>query len=290
MCLVDRLAGEKGFCGLSKAATLARILPHFGEEPPICGEEGAATFFFSGCTMRCSFCQNWQISRKAQAGSPYSAHELAKKMFELEKMGCSHLDFVSPTPHLPWLLEALAEARANGCTLPTVVNTNGYLPPEVVEIYREACDIILFDLKFAIGKSAKELSRTDDYVGVSQRAARLALSLFGPLVVNDDGMATQGMIVRHLVLPNHLTETKAVLEFVASLPPPLPTLSLMAQYHPAGGAPERLPLPLQNPLSQEEYFQAIDVAAALGLDDLIFQESGCGTHFLPDFKKEKPFQ
>ena len=271
-------------------ATLARVLPHFGEEPPICGPKGAATFFFSGCTMRCAFCQNWQISRVATAGKPYSAVELAQKMCELANEGCSHLDFVSPTPHLPWLLEALVLARREGCTLPAVVNTNGYLPNEVVTLYDEAFEIILFDVKFASPESSRKLAQTADYASFAQSSSRLAAELFGPLELNDEGLAKRGMILRHLVLPGHLEETREVLNFLASLPPPLPTLSLMAQYHPAGDCTEALPLPLQEPLSQEEYFQAIDIAAALALDDLIFQESGCGTHFLPDFKKEEPFQ
>ena len=283
------MAGKKGFCGLGTSASLARILPHFGEEPPICGQGGVAAFFFSGCTLRCAFCQNWQISRFAKSGENKSPKELAAEMLSLQEAGCSHLDFVSPTPHLPWWLEALALAREGGCRLPAVVNTNGYLPLPTLALYHQACEIILFDVKFVEESSARELCRAADYPEVAKAAARDASRRFGPLQVAQNGMATEGMILRHLVLPGSLAETEAVLRFVSSLPTPRPTISLMAQYHPSGGKESELAPPLQKALSQEDYFSAIELAGRLGFDDLIFQEPGCGEVFLPDFNKEEPF-
>lgn len=284
-CGVRRLQGETGRCGAGASIRIARALPHFGEEPPLCGPGGAAALFFAGCTLGCVFCQNHQISRGPGDGDVWEPGALAHRMLELQASGCSHLDLVSPTPYLPWILDALALAREQGLVLPAVVNSNGFLSPETEEVYCSACEIQLLDLKYDGDEAAVALGAPASYPAAARAAVRRAHEVLGPLAVDDDGLARRGLLVRHLVIPGHAAETEKVLGFLATLPGV--SVSLLAQYHPPRGL--SLPPPLDRALTVDEYDAAIEAAGRAGLDDVYLQEPGCGTVYLPDFRRDAPF-
>ncbi len=284
-CSVSRFDGQTGKCGVPATQCLANVLIHHGEEPVICGAGGAAAFFFSGCTLDCIFCQNWQISRVANSGEQVSVHEMAEKMHFFQQQGCSHLDFVSPIPHLPWIFESLALARENNCILPAIINTNGYISDEIVGLCAQACEIMLLDVKFSSAAQSEELCKAADYAKVVRNAFKVSAEKFGPLILSENGLAQRGLLVRHLVLPGYIEESIEIIKLLATEPDV--TVSLMSQYHPSGGGV--LPSSLKRKLSCDEYYRVVEEAGRAGLNNLLLQEPDSSTEFLPDFDDSSPF-
>jgi len=262
---------------------------HRGEEPVLAGSGGAGTVFVAGCNMRCRFCQNHQISQRAPRGAwARSAEELAAAFLALEREGCHNLEWVSPTQHLPELVEALRLARAAGLRLPLVYNSNGYERVEVLALLEDVVDVWLPDAKYASDELARQLSGTPGYVEVNRRALLEMWRQAGPLELDEQGLARRGTIVRHLVLPGHLADTRAVLAWLGRALGPEVSVSLMAQYHPAHESAE-LPPALRRTLTRREYALAVAALEEAGLVNGWVQErSSCG-HFLPDFDRAEPF-
>ncbi|MEW6349298.1 MAG: radical SAM protein [Thermodesulfobacteriota bacterium] len=285
-CRVDRSAGETGFCGAGPEPTVASILPHFGEEPPLIGAGGAGTIFFSRCNLRCVYCQNFRISQDGFE-SAIRPENLAREILSLQSRGCATVEPVSPTHHLPGLLEALAFAAEQGLTLPIVYNTNGYETPATLDLLDGIVDVYLPDLKYASDDAAVRFSGAGDYVHVAREAVVKMHAQVGNLVVDMDGTAVRGLVLRHLVLPGEVSGTSDTLHWVAENLPRTVTLSLMAQYSPLHRAMEFPPLGRR--LADHEYDSAVDLAWDLGLQNVFVQELSAQDCGIPDFGSEQPF-
>ena len=268
-CRVNRLAGERGFCGAGAVARVASVSLHHGEEPPISGTRGSGTVFFSHCNMKCVFCQNYPISQLGN-GREMSAKTLAEEILSLQRRGAHNVNFVTPTPHAPQLVEAVLRARGKGFRIPVVYNSNGYDSLEALALLEGVVDIYLPDAKYRTAGIAEFASGTAEYAPHNDAALREMVRQAGFLALGDDGVATRGVLVRHLVLPGRVEETEAVLGHLAeTFGPDLP-LSLMGQYFPAYRAHE---IPgFGRRLNGAEYDRAIAAAERLGFRNAFIQE------------------
>ncbi len=285
-CGVDRTAGDRGYCGAGPVPTVASVLTHFGEEPPICGQGGSGTVFLSHCNLRCVYCQNHQISQ-GSIGSPLPPPVIASEMLRLQKQGCATLEPVSPSHHLPGLLEALALAAEQGLEIPIVYNTNGYEAPETLGLLEGIVDVYLPDLKYADTLQALLYSDVGDYVQIARSAVLEMHSQVGNLVVDVHGTAVRGLILRHLILPNGAAGTEATLNWIRDNLPITVTLSLMAQYSPLHRTSE-IPQ-LNGKLTPQEYEDAVDLAWSLGFQNVYVQDMDSSDAGIPDFTLENPF-
>ena len=286
-CGMDRPAGERGYCGAGPEPSVAAILPHFGEEPPLTGLGGAGTIFFSRCNLRCLYCQNHQISQ-GDLGRVLSPEELALEILRLQKRGCSTIEPVSPTHHLPGLLKALAIAAEQGLNLPVVYNTNGYESVQTLELLDGIVDIYLPDLKYASNEEALKYSDVTDYVEKARAAILKMHAQVGNLVVDVQGRGLRGMILRHLILPSDVSGTRQTLLWVRDNLPITVTLSLMAQYAPLHRGKD-FP-PLDRTITSKEYDSAVDTAWELGFENVFVQDMDSQESGMPDFGLSEPFK
>jgi len=286
-CGVDRVAGEKGICGLGSGITLARALPHHGEEPPISGIRGAGTLFLSSCNLRCRFCQNHQISHDVQ-GKTITPLDLARHILILENQGCHNIEAVTPTPQLPQLIDALQLAWDAGLTLPFVYNCGGYENPEVIRMLDGRVDIYLPDFKYGNEEDACELSGVRDYPRYALESIREMMNQVGPdLALDENDIATRGMIIRHLILPGHIENSIQVLSLIRDhLSRNIP-LSLMSQYTPTPAMKDH-PL-LERRITRGEYEEVVNRALDMGFEQIFVQEVD-DRALCPDFRAEAPFQ
>jgi putative pyruvate formate lyase activating enzyme len=266
LCHVSRLEGISG--AVCRTGALARVHgsgPHFGEEDPLRGTRGSGTIFFSWCNLRCDFCQNWTISQRGD-GDEVSPEALADRMLELQDLGCHNINFVSPSHVVPQILAAVEAAARRGLTLPLVYNTGGYDSLAALELLDGVVDIYMPDMKYGDAATAKRYSHVPDYPAVNQAAVREMHRQVGDLVLDERGVAVRGLLVRHLVLPNGLAGTGAVLGFLAREISSNTYVNLMTQYHPdwkAGALPA-----LSRRIRGEEWLEALALAAAAGLTRL----------------------
>jgi putative pyruvate formate lyase activating enzyme len=286
-CGIDRTTGERGYCEAGPEPSVAAVLPHFGEEPPITGPGGAGTIFFSRCNLRCLYCQNHQISQ-GDLGRVLSPDQLALEILRLQKSGCSTIEPVSSTHHLPGLLRALAIAAEQGLNLPVVYNTNGYESVQTLELLDGIVDIYLPDLKYASNDEALKYSDATDYVETARAAILKMHAQVGNLVVDVQGRGVRGMILRHLVLPGEVSGTLQTLEWVRDNLPITVTLSLMAQYAPLHRGKD-FP-PLDRTITSKEYDRAVDTAWELGFENVFVQDMGSQESGVPDFSLSDPFR
>ena len=264
---------------------VARSALHFWEEPPISGESGSGAIFFSGCPLRCVFCQNHEISSEG-FGLPVSAARLAEMMLELERAGALNINLVTPSHFSPQVVEAALLAREAGLGVPIVCNTSGYELAETVRALSEVVDVWLTDFKYASSRLAGELSAAPDYPEVAAAALTAMLEAVraaGGPELGEDGSMRRGVIVRHLVLPGHADDSCAVLDRVWEIAGNWCDLSVMNQYTPneacrrAGGA-------LSRGISEEEYELVLCHADDLGFARIWWQEGGTGSEsFVPAF-------
>jgi len=285
-CGVNRIAGEKGYCMAGPAPVIARCLPHFGEEPPISGDGGPGTIFFSRCTMRCVYCQNYQISQ-GQLGSILTPEVLADQMLSLQIQGCANVEPVSSSHQLPAFLEALALAVGRGLDLPVVYNTNGFESAEVLDLLNGVVNVYLPDLKYSSALAATKYSEAPEYVEFARSAILKMHDHVGNLVVDMQGRAFQGLIVRHLVLPGDISGTEETLRWVRDNLPSTVTLSLMSQYlpmHKAKNFPE-----LNRKITPDEYDRVLDSAWGLGFENVFIQDMQSPEYGTPDFGRDNPF-
>lgn len=283
-CRADRAAGERGVCGATDTLRLARAALHFWEEPPISGEAGSGTVFFSGCPLKCVYCQNHEIST-GNFGIDVSPERLAQIMLELQDQGALNINLVTATHYAHLLPEAIATARARGLVVPIVYNTSGYERVEAVRELDDLVDIWLTDFKYADAGLGRALSHVPDYPSVAQSAliemAR-QLERHGGGAARADGTWTRGIIVRHLVLPGHAEDSCRVLDFIWDAVGDVP-ISVMNQYTPnaamraAGGE-------LARAVTREEYERVLDHADDLGFTQMFWQEGGAvDESFTPPF-------
>jgi putative pyruvate formate lyase activating enzyme len=265
-CRVDRRLGTKGaVCRSGERARVHSVGPHHGEEDPLRGWNGSGTVFFSWCNLRCVYCQNWEISQRG-VGREVTADELAGIMLGLQQQGCHNINLVSPSHVVAQVILALAIAAERGLRLPLVYNTGGYDCPEALALLDGLVDIYMPDMKYGDSATARRYSRVRDYVEVNQAAVREMHRQVGNLVLNAEGIAQRGLLVRHLVLPGGLAGTARVLDFLAREISPDTYLNLMGQYHPCYRADEYPPL--DRPPNHREMTEAFAMAQRLGLNRL----------------------
>lgn len=268
-CRVNRLKGEKGFCAGGKLAKVASYNSHSGEEPPVSGFQGSGTIFFSGCTLRCLFCQNYPISQLREGGEVSNA-ELARMFLALQEKGCHNINLVTPTHFVPQILAAALQAFGDGFNLPIVFNDSGYETIETLKLLEGFVSVYLPDLKYGDDETGREISGAADYFTFAGPAIKEMYRQVGNLKVDQKGVGRKGLIVRHLVLPDNLSTTDKALRFLAEKVSPDVTISLMAQYFPAHQAP--LHPKLNRKVYRREYYKMVELAQQLGLHNLFIQE------------------
>jgi len=267
-CGVDRTAGERGVCGQSSRVVVASYNVHHGEEPPISGTAGSGTIFFSGCSGRCIYCQNYPISQFGN-GNEVTTERLAGMMLELQERGCHNINLVTPTHFIPSIAAALAIAAVRGLRIPIVYNTSGYERPEIIELLDGIVDIYLPDAKYADDSIAREISGFRGYVGYNREALRKMHGQVGDLVMENE-TAVKGLIIRHLVLPGDMSGTENVLEFISRALGPGTYVSLMSQYFPAYESLRHETL--SRTITDTEYERAIEAFTRCGLRNGWIQE------------------
>ncbi|MCE5257465.1 MAG: radical SAM protein [Chloroflexi bacterium] len=264
-CGVNRTQGERGFCGALACVRVASWNVHRWEEPPISGTEGSGTIFFSYCTGRCSFCQNYPISQLG-SGKDVTPERLGGMMLELQRQGCHNINLVTPTHYVPQILAAVESAATHGLHIPLVYNTSGYDQVDTLRLLEGIVDIYLPDCKYADDAVAARLSGYRAYAAHNRPALLEMLRQVGTeLLLDEQGLARRGMIIRHLVLPNGLAQTAEVLRWIAENMTNRVHVSLMSQYYPAWRAVDSLEL--NRTITVEEYQTAADALAELGFEN-----------------------
>jgi len=229
-CKVNRHKEQTGFCGIGDIPVISSAGPHFGEESVLVGGGGSGTIFFAGCNLGCVFCQNFDISHYRH-GQTTTIEQLAQSMLELQYCGCSNINFVTPTHVSPAIVAALELARKEGLTLPTIYNTGGYDSVETLKLLEGFIDIYMPDIKYAGAKVAGELSAASDYPQINCEAIKEMHRQVGNLKI-EKGIATRGLLVRHLVLPENLAGSFEIIDFLAGQISPKTTINVMDQYRP----------------------------------------------------------
>jgi putative pyruvate formate lyase activating enzyme len=252
-CGVNRLRGETGFCEMGAHPVISSDNLHFGEEPPISGNRGSGTIFLTGCVLRCRFCQNYPISQLGN-GNRVSIPDLADKMLGLQRAGAHNINFVTPTHFTPQIMAALLLAYRGGLTLPLVYNCGGYESVETLRLLDGIVDIYMPDMKYSRGEPADRYSSAPDYPRINRCALKEMHRQVGDLVLDRQGIAGKGLLIRHLVLPQDNSGTRDVMDFIAREISPKTYVSLMSQYFPAYEA-FGLP-PLHRRITGEEYRRA----------------------------------
>jgi len=285
-CGAKRLSGETGRCGGGRNVLLAYHGLHRGEEPPISAERGAGTVFFSGCPLRCAYCQNYQISHEMM-GREATPDELAGVFLELQERGAHNVELVTATHFTAGVLEALATATRAGLSLPIVWNTSGYETVETLKILDGVVDVYLADMRYGRAADAEALSGAGDYVDVNRRALVEMRRQVGPLVLDARGVARRGVIIRHLVLPEDHAGTAEVFRFIREHLGTDTAVSLMSQYRPAHESAEFAAM--RRPITREEYRAALRELRRFGFKRAFVQKFDSVHTGVPDFSRPEPF-
>jgi putative pyruvate formate lyase activating enzyme len=282
-CGADRAAGRTGFCGAGGTLKAARAALHFWEEPCISGTRGSGTVFFSGCTLKCCYCQNYNISAEG-SGKELTVKQLAAVFLDLQRQGAHNINLVTPGQWRPWIIAALDLARAQGLSLPIVCNTGGYETVESIEAWRGSIDVWLADLKYVSSALSQQLSAAPDYFAVAKAAIEAMLAQAGRPQFDENGLLRRGVIVRHLALPGHTEDSFAVLEQLAAwnnADPGCFLPSLMSQYTPFYKAAEH---GIGRRITSYEYRRVVDRAMDLGLTTgYMQQKSSAKEEYTPSF-------
>ena len=265
-CHVDRYAGIKGaVCRTGLRAWVNSYGPHHGEEVPLRGVYGSGTIFFSWCSLRCVFCQNWEISQKG-LGHEIEPEEIAGMMLKLQAQGCHNINFVTPSHVVAQIIRAVDIATRKGLRIPLVYNTGGYDSPEALALLDGIIDIYMPDMKYGDSAQAHKYSHVRDYVETNFAAVREMHRQVGDLQLDEQGIAQCGLLVRHLVLPGNIAGTEAVLTFLANEISTNTYINLMDQYRPCYRAMDNPPL--DRDLEENEYQEVLELADRLGLKRL----------------------
>lgn len=284
-CHVDRTQGELGYCRLPAKIVMDCALAHHGEEPPLSGENGAGTIFLSSCNLGCIYCQNYQISHTAD-GQTLDASQLADVMLDLQKRRCHNVELVTPTSQTPLIMEALLIARHRGLKIPFVYNCGGYENPDIIKQLDGMVEIYLPDFKYGLEKNSVMFSAAPGYPRFAVDSIKEMVRQVGDELELKNGVAQKGVIIRHLVLPGHVENSKEVLRLISKEISRNVFLSLMGQYTPV--AKMRHHLILKRRITKKEYEDVLDYAYQLGFKNLFVQEVN-NYKLTPDFDKDNPF-
>lgn len=260
-CMADRAQGERGFCRAPYELCVSSASPHFGEEPPLVGKGGSGTIFFTHCSLRCSFCQNYEISIYGK-GERCGTSALSDIMLELQRKGCHNINLVTPTHYIYQIVKALPMAIEKGLSIPLVYNTGGYDSLEVIKLLDGIIDVYMPDVKFMDRNLASRYCQAENYPDVVTTVVREMFRQVGDLVTDDEGIARRGIIVRHLQMPSAAEDTRAVLDFVASISRGC-YINIMSQYYPCYNA-EQIP-EISRRITLNEHEAALDYARSINL-------------------------
>lgn len=261
-CGVDRRVSDNGNCRSGYLPIVSSYFPHFGEEPPLVGRFGSGTIFFTNCNLDCKFCQNYDISHYG-IGKEVSIEELASMMIYLQNRGCHNINFVTPTHFTPQIVDALIIARERGLEIPLVYNCGGYESIETLKLLYKIIDIYMPDIKYSSNENALKYSGVSNYWDVVRQAIKEMHRQVGDLMISSSGVAKRGLLIRHLVLPNDISGSKKVLDFIANEISKNSYVNIMDQYRPAYLANQFTEL--NRPINEKEFFEVINYAKQIGL-------------------------
>jgi len=296
-CKVNRLQKEKGYCKALDEVLISSYLAHFGEEPPISGENGSGTIFFGYCNMKCVYCQNFQISQEFSYDDfkKINIQDLSKIMILLQEKGCHNINLVSPTIWIPHIIESIKLAREkNNLKIPIVYNCGGYENPKIIKLLKGFIQIYMPDIRYSDDENAYKFSKIKNYVENNQKSLIEMYNQVGPLKINKKGIAIKGLMIRLLIMPNNVSGVKKSLDFIKNELSTDVYISIMAQYNPLYKAkfyPE-----INRKISYKEYNEIIKYAEKLGFSNGAIQEfEGLNQQnmedlFIPDFKSENIFK
>lgn len=272
-CRVDRTEGNLGTCQVDDTVHVSSYFPHFGEEDCLRGWNGSGTIFLANCNMKCVFCQNFETSHQAK-GEPATAEEIADMALELQDDGCHNVNFVSPTHHAPHLIKAIKIGRERGLSVPLVWNCGGYERAEILKRLDGIVDVYMPDVKWADDQSAALYSKAPNYWENIKDSLKEMHRQVGDLEMDDRGIATGGMIIRHLVMPNHVESAKDVMTYIAEEISQNTFVDIMAQYQPYYKAKrEDFYDDINRRITEEEYREVVEHARDVGLERLYLDES-----------------
>lgn len=283
-CGVNRLDGQKGFCGVDAEILVARAALHMWEEPCISGKEGSGAVFFSGCSLGCGFCQNNKISR-GQTGKKITVEYLAELFFQLQGQGANNINLVTAGHFLPQVALALENARAHGLKIPVVYNSSGYEKADTLKILEGLVDIYLPDFKYMDPELAGKYSHAPDYPQIAKDALKEMVQQVGTPGFDERGMMKKGVIVRHLLLPGHVKNSREVLKYLYETYGDRIYISIMNQYTPMPAMKDDPKL--SRKVTDREYERLLDYALSLGLNNGFIQEGETAKEsFIPEFNEE----
>ena len=280
-CGADRTSGKTGFCRMPAEPVVNLIKLHYGEEPVISGEKGSGTVFFEGCSLGCVFCQNYRISRGPSGlGKTMSPDELAVSYIKLQEQGANNINLVTPMHFAPAVAESVALAKKNGLKIPVAINCSGYDLVQTIKLFDGLVDIYMPDMKYFSTKFSSEYSHAPDYFGVCCSAIDEMVRQTGDIVLGSDGLLKKGVIVRHLILPGGLFDSKHVIDYLTSRYGNRIYISLMSQYTPMPSCTGKL---AEKP-SQRTCDTLADYLASKGQTNAFIQEyESSGNEMIPDF-------
>lgn len=290
-CNVSRTDTELGYCNTNNSVNVSSVCIHNGEEPVFGGDNGICNVFFSNCNMQCVYCQNYQISgnNDLSFNKEFTIDEIVKEIKKYIPSKTNYLGFVSPSHQFHQTIEIIEKLNSEGITPTTVYNTNCYDSLENLKTYGKYFDVYLPDFKYADNNLSKEYSDTPDYFEVAKEAIKEMYNQKGSdLVLNEDETIKSGLIIRHLVLPGNIENSKKVLKFIAEELSTDISISLMSQYNPTLNVKDFSPL--NRTLSQGEYYEVIDELDELGFDFGWMQELDSSENYNPDFEQSHPFE
>lgn len=283
-CGVNRLDGQKGFCGVDAEILVARAALHMWEEPCISGKEGSGAVFFSGCSLGCGFCQNNKISR-GQTGKKITVEYLAELFFQLQGQGANNINLVTAGHFLPQVALALENARVHGLKIPVVYNSSGYEKADTLKILEGLVDIYLPDFKYMDSELAGKYSHAPDYPQIAKAALKEMVQQVGTPGFDERGMMKKGVIVRHLLLPGHVKNSREVLKYLYETYGDRIYISIMNQYTPMPAMKDDPKL--SRKVTDREYERLLDYALSLGLNNGFIQEGETAKEsFIPEFNEE----
>ncbi len=284
-CSIDR-AEAAGYCGARERAHIARAALHRWEEPIISGERGSGTIFFCGCNLNCIFCQNYKINHSVM-GIEADENTLCRIMLDLQRRGAHNINLVTPAPHVPLIARTIPLARKAGLTIPIVYNTNAYETAETLKLLDGLIDIYLPDFKYVSPALSKKYSGAEDYFEVAAKAIAEMYRQAGNIRLDENGMAASGVLIRHMVLPGCVDDTRRVLDYISANYPKNIYISIMSQYAPPK---DGLPKPIDRRITKGEYGRALDYAIDKGFENVFIQRrDSADISYTPDFDGEVIF-
>ncbi|MBN1693067.1 MAG: radical SAM protein [Dehalococcoidales bacterium] len=289
-CGVNRLDGKLGKCNSGLLPIVSSYCAHHGEEPALSGSWGSGTIFFGNCNMRCVYCQNYQISQspELQNGNEVSTRALAERMLYLQdELHCHNINLVTPSHFVPQIVRALVEAVPMGLRLPLVYNTSSYDSVKTLKELDGIISIYLADIRYASNESGRKYSRVRHYADYARAAIIKMQRQVGDLIMDRDGIAQKGLIIRHLILPNGIAGSEDSLRWLVEEVSPRVAVSIMSQYYPTHRAYKYKEL--NRKILPQEYQEVVDIAERLGIENGWLQGMASTQSYRPDFTDEEPF-